>query len=115
MPDVLTWHVSTLKQNSSLLFHHHALLREWAVSVGIKLPAIGHNEIVGPAGAVSPASNFGVLSVLEKLRAEHSVKACYPDSVTGQSPCWDNTLDGLLVGEPTNSQARPYSISAPTV
>ena len=41
----------------------------------------------------------GFLSVLEALRADHSVKACYPDAVTGQSPCWDNTLDGLLVDD----------------
>eukprot|EP01047_Picozoa_sp_COSAG01_P027624 COSAG01_NODE_1829_length_9125_cov_11.706182_3_plen_554_part_00 len=105
LPDVLTWHVSTLHQNSSLLYRHHALLRQWGAGAGIKLPAIGHNEIVGPAGAVSPASNFGVLSVLEKLRAEHSVKACYPDPVTGQSPCWDNSLDGLLVDDCPKSSA----------
>ena len=49
LPDVLTWHVSTLKQNASLLIRHHQLLKGWAEGAQIKLPPIGHNEIVGPA------------------------------------------------------------------
>ena len=113
-PDVLTWHVSTLHQNASALVEHHRMLNVWATAAGITLPAIGHNEIVGPAGAVSPAANFGFLSVLEQLQADHSVKACYPDPVTKQSPCWDNTLDGLLTDD-CMKDAGPLRASCDTL
>ena len=91
MPDVLTWHVSNIGANASLLAQHHAQLAAWAESNNIPLPPIGHNEIVGPRSVVqqvcwlpalfithfffvppsetiSPASNLYFLSVLDQLR-----------------------------------------------
>ena len=55
--------------------------------------------MVGPTEAVHPASNLGFLAVLERLQVEHAARACYSDPVTGQSPCWDASLDGLLTDD----------------
>eukprot|EP00054_Salpingoeca_dolichothecata_P020891 m.132999 g.132999 ORF g.132999 m.132999 type:complete len:363 (-) comp23793_c0_seq1:37-1125(-) len=95
LPDVLTWHVSGI-HNASLLAEHHQMLREWATAQGIPLPKIGHNEFMGPPQTLEPAANLAFLSVLDQLKVDHSCRACWVDSVTGVSPCWDNSLDALL-------------------
>ena len=55
--------------------------------VGIKLPPIGHNEIIGPSSSLQPASNLNFLATLHALDVDHAARACWTDSVTGQSPC----------------------------
>lgn len=85
--------------NASELEEHHATLKAWAISEGIPLPPIGHNEIVGPSESLSPAANLAFLSTLERLEAEHSCRACWTDDMTKQSPCNDNSLDSLLTND----------------
>jgi hypothetical protein len=50
----------TLRQESN-----HAELNAWARDVGVTLPPIGHNEIVGPGQTLLPASNLALISSLE--------------------------------------------------
>jgi hypothetical protein len=50
----------TLRQESN-----HAELSAWARDVGVTLPPIGHNEIVGPGQTLLPASNLALISSLE--------------------------------------------------
>ena len=96
LPDVVTWHVSMLGANASLLAEDHATLHDWASTQGITLPPLGHNEIMGPSEELAPAANLGFLATLDRLGADHSCKACYLIVPGGPSPCFDNSLDGLL-------------------
>ena len=99
LPDVLSWHVSTVGANASELEGHHAALKAWAQAQGIPLPPIGHNEVIGPPESLDPAANLFFLSNMERLEVEHSCRACWTDPVTKQSPCWDNSLDALLTND----------------
>lgn len=92
LPDVLTWHTG----NWSGLEAQHGELAAWAAGAGIPLPPIGHNEIIGPRDTLEPAPNLAFLAALERLRVHHACRACWTDGVTRQSPCFDNSLDGLL-------------------
>eukprot|EP00040_Diaphanoeca_grandis_P013218 m.66885 g.66885 ORF g.66885 m.66885 type:complete len:534 (+) comp23740_c0_seq2:83-1684(+) len=114
LPDVLTWHVSDVGANASMLEDNHNQLKAWALSEGIPLPPIGHNEIIGPSEAFHPASSLSFLATLERLKVDHSARACYPDPVTNQSPCWDNSLDGLLTDD-CNSSAGPLQPACDTL
>eukprot|EP00039_Didymoeca_costata_P011955 m.170605 g.170605 ORF g.170605 m.170605 type:complete len:528 (+) comp15340_c0_seq13:316-1899(+) len=98
-PDVLTWHVSVIGNNASLLEDNHRQLRAWASLEGVKLNAIGHNEVIGPQSTLSPAGNLAFLVTLEDLNVDHAARACWPDSVTSKSACWDNSLDALLTDD----------------
>ena len=99
LPDVLTWHVSMVGSNASMLEGQHAQLKAWAAEQAIPLPPIGHNEIIDPEHTLDPAVNLAFLSTLERLGVEHSCRACWTDSVTKQSPCNDNSLDALLTDD----------------
>jgi hypothetical protein len=99
LPDVLSWHVSMIESNTSLLETQHILLKEWAKEHGITLPPIAHNEILSPRTTLSPAVTLNYLIMLERLKVEHSCRACWVDPVTKASPCNDNTLDGLLTND----------------
>lgn len=99
---MLTWHVSMVAANGTLLLDHHATLTRWAVEQNIALPPIGHNEMLGPGETLDPAANVAFLAALEELQVDHACRACWTDKTTGQSPCLDNTIDGLLTDDCTD-------------
>tara|TARA_B110000208_G_scaffold191207_1_gene257342 strand:- start:192 stop:3446 length:3255 start_codon:yes stop_codon:yes gene_type:complete len=106
LPDVLTWHVSMIGANGSLLVDHHAELHAWAASLTppLVVPPIGHNEVLGPAESLAPAAALSFAAALETLAVDHSCRACWTDPVTGASPCDDNTLDALLTNDCNHTQ-----------
>ena len=107
-PDVLSWHVTMVAANATILIEHHAELTAWCLGQGIPTPAIGHNEVMGPAETLDAAANVAYLTALERLRVDHACRACWTDKDTGQSPCFDNTLDGLLTDDcPHGSPLAP--------
>jgi hypothetical protein len=97
LPDVLSWHVTDVGANTSLLAEQHRTLKAWAATQNIPLPPIGHNEMVGPSETLLPAANLAFVVAAETLELEHTCRACWTDPVTKQSPCVDNSLDALLV------------------
>ena len=65
LPDVLTWHVTMIRSNGTLLVDHHAALAAWAANTSIPLPPIGHNEILGPPETLDPVSDDRMCTLLQ--------------------------------------------------
>jgi hypothetical protein len=63
MPDVLSWHVTMVAANATLLIDHHTELAEWCTAHSIPLPKIGHNEVMGPTETLDAAANVAYLFV----------------------------------------------------
>ncbi|XP_062507723.1 uncharacterized protein LOC134184122 [Corticium candelabrum] len=109
LPDILCWHVGY--SNGSDLVQQHEQIRSFLVAHNLFIPKIAHNEVIGPAGSLSPGVCVSFLANLERLNVDHACRACWreydPVSDKRYDSCWDQTLDGLLTAD---GKFKPRSV-----
>jgi hypothetical protein len=97
LPTVLCWHFTSV--NASDMLSQHEEMRVWMKQQSIQnVSRFAHNEAIGPSQILSPAAALSQLAACEYGGVDHLCRACWTDKVSGKSPCWDHSLDGLLTG-----------------
>ena len=108
--NVLTWHEMGFHRPLSTIADHVAEVRREIVTnpayAALRVREVHINETVGPQETYNPAASLTYLRYLEIGGADAAARACWSDSTSGLSNCFNNSLDGLVTPGVGGWQAR---------